>query len=283
MGQIRVLVADPELRFRQGLLSILELERDMEPVGEAQSVREVIARTECAEPDVVILGLGPESETGPDGIRMLKERRPGVRVLVLCDNTGRKAVVEMLCAGADGYLPKNAGASVLVEAVRALHRCGAYLHPAAAKQVIRVVRGAGLADEGAEGETAAALAGAEEPARELVAAGAIRPGERATASFWPARGANGGAGAKPAASGSCSAGPDGQAGRPGVLAPLTRRECEVLQLMAEGRSNRDIAKTLFVSEKTVKNHVASILDKLVVRDRTQAVLVALKHGWVKLS
>jgi DNA-binding NarL/FixJ family response regulator len=71
--------------------------------------------------------------------------------------------------------------------------------------------------------------------------------------------------------------------RPGVLAPLTRREFEVLQLLAEGRSNRDIAKKLFVSEKTVKNHVASILDKLLVRDRTQAVLVALKHGWVKLT
>ncbi|BAU26546.1 LuxR family two component transcriptional regulator [Aneurinibacillus soli] len=64
---------------------------------------------------------------------------------------------------------------------------------------------------------------------------------------------------------------------------LTPREREVLQLMAEGKSNRVIGEELFISEKTVKNHVSSILQKLDVQDRTQAVVMSIKNGWVKLS
>ncbi|ABO68420.1 MULTISPECIES: response regulator [Geobacillus] len=63
---------------------------------------------------------------------------------------------------------------------------------------------------------------------------------------------------------------------------LTRRECEVLQLLADGKSNRAIGETLYISEKTVKNHVSSILQKLNVNDRTQAVVVAIKNGWVEV-
>ncbi|MBB5324252.1 two-component system response regulator DegU [Anoxybacillus tepidamans] len=63
---------------------------------------------------------------------------------------------------------------------------------------------------------------------------------------------------------------------------LTRRECEVLQLLADGKSNRGIGEALFISEKTVKNHVSNILQKLNVNDRTQAVVVAIKNGWVEV-
>ncbi|MGJ3204200.1 response regulator [Geobacillus thermoleovorans] len=63
---------------------------------------------------------------------------------------------------------------------------------------------------------------------------------------------------------------------------LTQRECEVLQLLADGKSNRAIGEALYISEKTVKNHVSSILQKLNVNDRTQAVVVAIKNGWVEV-
>lgn len=63
---------------------------------------------------------------------------------------------------------------------------------------------------------------------------------------------------------------------------LTRRECEVLQLLADGKSNRGIGEALYISEKTVKNHVSNILQKLNVNDRTQAVVVAIKNGWVEV-
>jgi two-component system response regulator DegU len=64
--------------------------------------------------------------------------------------------------------------------------------------------------------------------------------------------------------------------------PLTKREAEVLRLMAEGKSNKLIGEFLFISEKTVKNHVSSILQKMEVDDRTQAVIAAIRNGWVTL-
>jgi two-component system response regulator DegU len=64
---------------------------------------------------------------------------------------------------------------------------------------------------------------------------------------------------------------------------LTRRECEVLQLLAEGKSNKKIGEILYISEKTVKNHVSNILQKMNCVDRTQAVVEAIKRGWVEVG
>ncbi|MGD9678477.1 MAG: response regulator [Vulcanibacillus sp.] len=61
---------------------------------------------------------------------------------------------------------------------------------------------------------------------------------------------------------------------------LTKREIEVLQNMAQGNCNRVIGEKLFISEKTVKNHVSNILQKMNVQDRTQAVIAAIKNGWI---
>jgi DNA-binding NarL/FixJ family response regulator len=62
---------------------------------------------------------------------------------------------------------------------------------------------------------------------------------------------------------------------------LTRRECQILQLVADGESNTGIAQALLISKTTVKNHVSAILKKIEVNDRTQAVVKAVKNGWVK--
>ncbi len=61
---------------------------------------------------------------------------------------------------------------------------------------------------------------------------------------------------------------------------LTKRECEVLQLMTDGKSNRKIGEELFISEKTVKNHVSNILQKMNVKDLTHAVVEGIKKGYV---
>ncbi|MDN3018803.1 response regulator transcription factor [Paenibacillus sp. BSR1-1] len=67
------------------------------------------------------------------------------------------------------------------------------------------------------------------------------------------------------------------------LEDLTRRELEVLKEIASGKNNKDIAATLFITEKTVKTHVSSILAKLELADRTQAALYAVRNGVIKNS
>ncbi|HUG16866.1 MAG TPA: response regulator transcription factor [Thermomicrobiales bacterium] len=65
--------------------------------------------------------------------------------------------------------------------------------------------------------------------------------------------------------------------------PLSVREVEVLDCVAQGLSNREIAEALYITEQTVKNHMTSVLRKLEVTDRVQAVLYAVKHGWVEIG
>jgi len=64
--------------------------------------------------------------------------------------------------------------------------------------------------------------------------------------------------------------------------PLSSREVEILDYIARGNSNKEIAKSLKISDQTVKNHITSILKKLAVNDRTAAVVHALRHGWIKI-
>jgi DNA-binding NarL/FixJ family response regulator len=68
-----------------------------------------------------------------------------------------------------------------------------------------------------------------------------------------------------------------------VFTPLSAREIEILDYIARGNSNKVIAKSLKISDQTVKNHITSILKKLSVNDRTAAVVHALKKGWIKMD
>ena len=68
-----------------------------------------------------------------------------------------------------------------------------------------------------------------------------------------------------------------------LFTPLTSREVEILDCIARGMSNKEIARQMSISDQTVKNHITSILRKLAVNDRTQAVIYALKRGWIKIT
>jgi DNA-binding NarL/FixJ family response regulator len=68
-----------------------------------------------------------------------------------------------------------------------------------------------------------------------------------------------------------------------MFTPLSAREMTILQLIARGASNKEIARELHISRQTVKNHMSSILRKLAVNDRTQAAVLALRWGWIRLE
>ncbi len=74
----------------------------------------------------------------------------------------------------------------------------------------------------------------------------------------------------------------GQEAEP-IFAPLSPREVEILDNIAQGKTNKHVAYALSISEQTVKNHMSSILRKLSVNDRTQAVVYAMRQGWIRIS
>jgi DNA-binding NarL/FixJ family response regulator len=75
---------------------------------------------------------------------------------------------------------------------------------------------------------------------------------------------------------------EGRAAAP-IFAPLSPREAEILDHIAQGASNKEVAFALSLSEQTVKNHMSSVLRKLAVNDRTQAVVYAIRQGWIRLA
>jgi len=72
-------------------------------------------------------------------------------------------------------------------------------------------------------------------------------------------------------------------GMEAVAAPLTARETQILSYVAEGNSNKQIARILQISEQTIKNHVSAILRKLNANDRAHAVVLAIRHGWISIE
>ena len=205
MGEpIRVLVVDDHPVVRQGLRTFLDLQPDLEVVGEAADGSACVAEAERLRPDVVLLDLRMPDGDGLSALRGLAAAGNPARVLVITSFTDPGAVVPAIRAGAAGYVYKDVDPSALATAIRAVHAGHVLLNP----------------------DVAGLLAAGDSP----------------------------------------------------VPAKLTTREREVLVEVARGRSNREIAGALHLSEKTVKTHVSSVLAKLGLADRTQAALYAVRSG-----
>lgn len=231
---IKVLLADDHQLFREGLKRILNMEEDIEVVGECGDGTQVLESCLQLQPEIVLMDINMPLLNGVDATAELREALPDVKVIILSIHDDESYVFETLRKGATGYLLKDMEAESLINAIRTVAEGNAFIHPKVTGKLIQQLRRMEyLSETGAIAEDTA-----------------IRE-----------------AGVK------FVAGDDN---------PLTRREAEVLRLMAEGRSNKMIGEHLFISEKTVKNHVSSILQKMDVDDRTQAVINAIKFGWVTL-
>lgn len=204
---IRVLIVDDHAVVRRGLRTFLELQDDIDVVGEAADGQACVAAAAELSPDVILLDLLMPGLGGVDVLGRLRDAGSSARVLVVTSFTDPAVSVPAVRAGAAGVIFKDVEPRDLASAIRSVHAGHTLLQP----------------------DVAAALMA-----------------------------------------------PD-----PAAASPLTARERDVLAEIAQGRSNREIARALSLSEKTVKTHVSNLLMKLGVADRTQAALLAVRRGLVE--
>jgi NarL family two-component system response regulator LiaR len=133
---IRVLIADDHAVVRQGLRTFLDLQDDIEVVGEAADGEEALAAAERLAPDVVLVDLVMPKVDGIDVIRRLGDHAPGARAVVLTSFIDDDRLFPVLRAGAAGYLLKDVQPQELVEAIRTVHGGGALLHPKVAARLL---------------------------------------------------------------------------------------------------------------------------------------------------
>ena len=126
---IRVLIADDHAVVRQGLRTFLDLQDDIEVVGEAADGEEALAAAERLAPDVVLVDLVMPKLDGIEVIRRLREHAPAARAIVLTSFIDDDRLFPAVRAGAAGYLLKDVQPQELVEAIRTVHGGGALLHP----------------------------------------------------------------------------------------------------------------------------------------------------------
>lgn len=210
MNKITVLVVDDHPVLREGLIKILSLDDSLEVVGEAGDGETGIKLVDELRPQVVLLDINLPKTNGILACKIIKERYPETQVIVLTVCEEERLVLDIVRAGANGYLLKDVEPSTLVQAIKDAVSGKAPLHPKIAGTVLQQF-----------GQMAKAL--------------------------------------------------DMNNGQ-----ILTSREQEIIRLMAKGATNRSIAKELFISEKTVKNHITNIFRKLEVGDRTEAVIKAME-------
>ncbi len=237
---LRLLIVDDQPLIRRGLAMMLEAEEGIEIVGQAADGLEAIEMALATSPDVVVMDLQMPRASGVVATREITAQRPATRVVVLTTYDHDDLVFEAIRAGAQAYLLKDASEAEVLDTVRAVHRGESRLSPAIARKVMDQFRAfSAHAPNAADAAHAPSSSAAPVPT-------ATRPS------------------------------PVAGHGVPGSLEdPLTDKEERILDLLSQGKSNKQIAATVFLAEGTVKNYVSRIMDKLHARSRTELAVRAV--------
>lgn len=216
MYKIRILLADDHTILREGIHSLLEHEPDMDVIGEAEDGHQAVKIAAQLKPDVVLMDISMPRLNGLEATSQIKKFIPDAKVLILTMYDNEEYIRKALAAGAMGYLLKDAAASELLGAIRAVYRGEAVLSPAVTRLVIEdYLRWGDLK--------------IEEPNDEL-----------------------------------------------------SEREREILQLIAEGNTNKQIADILCISIKTVQAHRTSLMNKLDLHDRGELIKYAIQKKIIEI-
>jgi len=213
MDIITVLLVEDHAVVREATAEIVDHQPDMRVVGQAGTGEEAVSLARKTTPHVIVMDIAMPRLNGLEATRQIVAERPDCRVLALTAHEEDRYIIQLLEAGAKGYLPKTASLDELLEAIRTVARGDSVLPPTVAAVVARYLAGRETSDEPAQ--------------------------------------------------------------------PLTDRELEVLRLAAQGLTNYDIAQQLTISVRTVEAHLTHAYNKLGVGSRTEAVVHAIRQGWVQ--
>lgn len=246
IAPIRILLADDQPLLRLGFRLILEGQHDFQVVGEASDGAEAVRQVRELNPDVVLMDVRMPVLDGIEATRAITASGSSAKVTILTTFDLDEYAFAGLQAGASAFLLKDVAPAELVHSVRVVASGDAVVAPRITRRLLE-----------------AYVRGRRPPAAGNASySGAFRPQQPPG----------------PRTSGGHPAGTHPQ--RDPLLEALTPRETEMLEAMAEGLSNAEIAQKFFLSEATVKTHVRRILTKLHLRDRVQAVVYAYETGLV---
>jgi DNA-binding NarL/FixJ family response regulator len=209
---MKVLIAEDHGVVRQGLRALVEDEPDMEVVGEAEDGLEVVELARQLSPDVILMDITMPNLNGVEATRFIREENPDVHIVALSVHFDKHFVLEMLRAGASGYVLKSYVFDEVLRALRAVNADQHYLSP----KIIEVVLDDYIP---------------------FISQGEESDGER-----------------------------------------LTARERQVVQLLAEGKSTKQIALCLHVSPKTVDSNRRQVMSKLRISSVAELTKYAIREG-----
>jgi DNA-binding NarL/FixJ family response regulator len=219
MKRITVLLAEDHTIVREGFRKMLELEADMEVVGEAQDGRQAVALITKLRPAVVLMDIAMPLLNGLEATRQALKAVPGTKVLILSAHSDDAYVNNATESGAVGFLVKQTSSQDVCRAIREVQKGKTFFSPSISRRQDRLHP--------------------ESP------------------------------------------------GRPGLLkkkgAQLTSREMEVLQLIAEGKANKETASELGISMKTVEKHRENLMSKLDIHDTAGLTRYAISAGIIESS
>lgn len=259
---IRVLLADDQALVRSGIRIILDSEPDIEVVAEAENGELAVAAAAATAPDVICMDVEMPVMSGIEATRQIiqatanpanpQDTRPAAPAVLMLTTFGHEEYLfDALSAGASGFLLKTSRAAQLIDAVRVLAEGGSLLGPEVTGAVLSRVRGAaGHTQKSTDADRSRSTTTStlpDSPTQSQRPVDAVQPPVDALQAAVEAAG-------------------------------LTARERSVLELLAKGSTNAEIAIALFLGEATVKTHVSNVLQKLGVRDRLQAVVWVHTRG-----